>query len=181
VKIVLNLIVLFGLLIVSPISKGAPADPPTAENPTQHFVCSTGYTVEKCRREITVLRKALEKYPAKQLGEWTWVLVLSSDWERIHRVRGMDLYSPAFTFYQARETFIEEALVTDVPGRQRTLLISWRMSMPTLLDFAIAHELGHALCNEPDEGKAERVARLLRDNKPAACQVTSRLKNGGDR
>ena len=142
----------------------------------QHFVCNTGYTLEKCHKDVAVLQKALEKYPVAQLGEWTWVLVRSSDWRSIQTARGLDRNSPAFTYYPARETFIEEALVTEVPGRRAALLVLWGMSMPNLLNFAVAHELGHALCNEKDESKAERVARMLREGKPASCEVVLRAK-----
>jgi hypothetical protein len=125
---------------------------------------------------VAVLRRALEKYPLEQLGEWTWVLVRSSDWQSIQKVRGLDRNSPAFTYYEGRETFIEEALVSEVPGRRGALLVLWGMSMPNLLNFAVTHELGHALCNEKDESKAERVARVLRDGRPASCEVTLQAK-----
>ena len=46
----------------------------------QHFVCNTGYTIAQCQRDVAVLRRAMEKYPVAELGEWTWVLVRSSDW-----------------------------------------------------------------------------------------------------
>jgi Zn-dependent peptidase ImmA (M78 family) len=53
------------------------------------------------------------------------------------------------------------------------------MNMQDLLDFAIAHELGHALCNEKDEAKANRVAQMLREQKPFACEfkLTSRARS----
>jgi hypothetical protein len=137
---------------------------------------ATGYTLEKCRKDIAVLQRALEKYPVGHLGEWTWVLVRSEDWEAIVTARGLNPDSPAFTYYAGKQTFFEEALVTEVPGRNGTLLVSWGMSMESLLDFAIAHELGHALCNEKDEGKAERVARLLRERKTASCDVKLQAK-----
>jgi hypothetical protein len=45
------------------------------------------------------------------------------------------------------------------------------MTIPDLLDLAIAHELGHALCNERDEAKANRVARLLQSQQPFTCEL----------
>jgi hypothetical protein len=50
------------------------------------------------------------------------------------------------------------------------------MNLPNLLDLAIAHEMGHVLCNEKDESKAERVARMLREGKPSSCDVMSQDK-----
>lgn len=176
-KIVKGFGMLMGLLVASTVSRGAPPkESATSGSPPQHFVCNTGYTPEKCHQDVAKLRKALEKYPVAQLGEWTWVLVLSSDWKSIQTARGLDRNSPAFTYYPARETFLEEALVTEVPGRQAALLILWGMSRDNLLDFAIAHELGHALCNEKDEGKAKSVAGMLREERPASCEVALQAK-----
>jgi len=96
--------------------------------------------------------------------------------EAIHLARGLDPDSPAFTFYPKHETFIEEALLTEVPGRGRELLLKWNMATRDLLDLAIRHELGHALCNEPDERNAERVAKLLEQRKPVSCEVKAEAK-----
>jgi hypothetical protein len=176
VKLIIGFGVMFALLAGSNQARSTTVEAPPAGTASQHFVCNTGYTLEKCRKDIAVLRKALDKYPVGQLGEWTWVLVRSLDWKGIKASRGLDPDSPAFTYYAGRETFVEEALVNKVPGRGGLLLIKWGMSMENLLDFAIAHELSHALCNEKDESKTERVARSLRAGKPAACEVMLQAK-----
>jgi hypothetical protein len=157
------------ILAALPYQK-ATAAPPQSNTTGQHFVCNTGYTLQKCREDLAVLRRALAKYPVGELGEWTWILVRSEDWKPILVRRGLDSDSPAFTYYEKHETFIEEALVAEVPGRRGKLLIEWGMSLQDLLDFAVAHELGHALCNEKDEAKANRVARLLQSQQPFACE-----------
>ena len=100
----------------------------------------------------------------------------SDDWKAILAPRGLDPDSPAFTFYPKHETFIEEALVTQVPVRGHELLLKWHMSARDLLDLAIRHELGHALCNDANERSADRGARLLEHRKPVSCEVTSRSK-----
>src|SRR5439155_5214178 len=125
---------------------------------------------------MVVLRKALSNYDVGQLGNWPWISVRSEDWKAIRLTRGLDPDSPAFTFYPKRETFIEEALVTQVPVRGRELLLKWNMSTRDLLDLAIRHELGHALCNDANERNADRVANLLEQRKTISCQATSRLK-----
>jgi hypothetical protein len=176
VKPDIRLGVVIALLGCSIETRCANPDAPSAGTPSQHFVCNTGYALEKCRKDVAVLRKVLDKYPVGQLGEWTWVLVRSSDWKAIKAARGLDPDSPAFTYYAGKETFVEEVLVTQVPGRGGLLLVKWGMSMENLLDFAIAHELSHAVCNEKDESKTERVARLLREGKPASCDVTLQAK-----
>jgi hypothetical protein len=147
---------------------------PYRSTPTQQFVCNTGYKQKECNEETVVLRKALANYPVAQLGNWTWILVRSKDWKAIKLLRGLDPDSPAFTFIAKRETFIEEALVTQVPVRARELLLKWDMNRRDLLDLAVRHELGHALCNDANERNADRVARLLEQKKGISCETTSR-------
>jgi hypothetical protein len=149
---------------------------PYRPTPVQKFVCNTGYTQKQCNEDVLVLRKALANYSLTQLGDWTWILVRSGDWKAVLLPRGLDPHSPAFTYYPKRETFIEEALVTQVPWRSRELLLKWSMDRMGLLDLAIRHELGHALCNDLNERNAERVAKLLEQRKPVSCEVTSRSK-----
>jgi hypothetical protein len=160
----------------APLSQTVSVASPQAEISPQHFVCNTGYTMEECKADIAVLRKALANYPLAELGEWTWVLVRSEDWKAIVLPRGIGRECPAFTYYEKRETFIEEALVTQVPVRSPELLLKWNMDREGLLDLAIRHELGHALCNEPDERNAERVAKLLEQRKPVSCEVKAEAK-----
>ncbi len=155
-----------------PLTSGAPYLP----TPAQKFVCNTGYSQTKCDEQVLVLRKALANYPVAQLGSWTWILVRSEDWKAILRSRSLDPDSPAFTYYPKRETFFDEALVMQVPARSPELLLKWNMDREGLLDLAIRHELGHALCNEPDERNAERVAKLLEQRKPVSCEVKAEAK-----
>jgi len=125
--------------------------------------------MEKCVTEMAVLRKLLAKYPIAELGGWTWVLIRSEDWKSVVLPRGISPDSPAFTSIEKRAN-IEQALVTEVPGRRGELMKTWRMNMEDLLDFAIAHELAHILCNEKDEGEAKHAARMLLEGKPIACK-----------
>jgi hypothetical protein len=164
------------LLMAMPVLPQTTSALPNDQTPVQHFVCNVGYTLEKCRQDIAVLERTLAKYPMAELGNWTWVLVRSEDWKTIHQARGLDPDSPAFTFYPKRETFIEEALLTEVPGRGRELLLKWNMGTRDLLDLAIRHELGHALCNDPSEQNADRVARLLEQRKPVSCGAKAEAK-----
>jgi hypothetical protein len=167
--------------ILSSMVTALPSQPRTAgepylPTPAQKFVCNTGYSQAKCDDQVLVLRKALANYPVAQLGNWTWILVRSEDWKAILRSRSLDPDSPAFTYYPKRETFFDEALVTRVPVRSPELLLKWNMDREGLLDLAIRHELGHALCNEPDERNAERVAKLLEQRKPVSCEVKAEAK-----
>jgi len=142
----------------------------------QRFVCNTGYTLRECQEQIVILKRVVANYTAAERGDWTWILVRSEDWKGILLSRGLDPDSPAFTFCPKRETFVEEALLTQVPVRGRELLLKWNMSANDLLDLAIRHELGHALCNDPSEQNADRVAKLLEQRNTVSCRPTSRPK-----
>jgi len=115
------------------------------------FYCNVGYTPSECTAHLTQLRAVLAEVDVGELGEWTWILVRSDDWKPILRRVRRDPDSPAFTMLEARQTFLEEALFHPTPGRDRTLLEKWRVPLHDLLAFAVAHELGHALCQVRDE------------------------------
>lgn len=137
--------------------------------PAQRFVCNTGYTMPECIRQASALREALKPYHPERLGEWTWVLVKSADWKVILLSRGLNPDSPAFTVLEKRQTFLEEALFAQVPKRSAELLRFWSVPLDKMLDLAITHELGHAICNMQDEHLADDYGRQLREGKNAEC------------
>lgn len=164
------------LIFLSALSQANGSALPQDDVPLQRFVCNTGYTMEKCLKDIAVLQRTLAKYPVAQLGKWTWVLVLSEDWKPILKPRGLDPDSPAFTYYAKRETFIEEAIVADVPGRRDELKERWHMSPDNLLHLAVSHELGHAFCNNKSEEIANRAAQRLREGRSPSCEANLEAK-----
>jgi hypothetical protein len=150
---------------------------PYRSAPVQKFVCNTGYTRKECNDEMVVLRKALANYRASDLGDWTWVLVRSENWKLILLARGLDPAVPALTALDLRTTFFEEALVAGSSGRLSELMDIWHLGRQSLLDLAVRHELGHALCKDANERKAERVARLLEQRKPVSCKAKVEAKH----
>jgi len=162
--------------VMAIISTALPAETQTPGNAresasTPHFVCDTSYSQIECDREMAVLRKALAKYSVPELGEWTWVLVRSERWEQILRNKRLNPDVPALTDPAGRTTFFEEALVAGSAGRIVQLMVVWHMGREKLLDFAIRHELGHALCDEPSEVEANRLADLLEQKRPISCRA----------
>jgi hypothetical protein len=135
-----------------------------------HFVCNVGYSIQQCHEQMSVLRPLLAKYGADRLAGWTWVLVKSGDWKSLQQLHGTDPSSPAFSFLIRRQTFFEEALVAPVPGRSAELIREWSRSIDQLLDFAVTHELGHALCNQRDERKADAYGQQLREGQTVICK-----------
>jgi hypothetical protein len=156
-----------------PISRSAPRE----KTMEQRVVCNMGYTPEECHVHIIVLRRTLAKYPTDGMGDWTWVLVRSKDWKRILVDRGLDPNRPAFSYLAKRETFIEGALVSDVSSRGVELSGLWHMTVEELLDLAVRHEMGHAVCNERDEVEANRAAELLLHRKAVSCDRSVSMQN----
>jgi len=175
----LSLILLTGILMVMPLVFSAyPLAAQTngtasaqKQAPKQHFVCNVGYTPRECQVAMMVLRKTLERYDVEALGEWTWVLVRTEDWKQLLSERRFDPNHPAFSYLPKRETFLDGALVVRSSIRGVELSAIWHMAIEDLFDLAIRHELAHALCNDPDETKAERAAIALKNGTPLSCQV----------
>jgi hypothetical protein len=129
-----------------------------------------GYSAQECHEQTSVLRPLLDKYGSGRLGDWTWVLVKSEDWKTLRHTHGMDPNSPAFSALNQRETFFEEALVSPVTARRAELIRHWSLGMDDLLKLAVTHELGHALCNERNEKKADAYGEQLRQGEPVGCK-----------
>jgi hypothetical protein len=136
----------------------------------QHFVCNVGYSIQQCHEQMSVLRPLLAKYGADRLSNWTWVLVKSGDWKSLLQLHGMDPNSPSFSFLARRQTFFEEAMVAPVPGRSAELITEWSRSIDDLRDLAVTHELGHAICHERNERKADAYGQLLREGQIVICK-----------
>ena len=169
----LSLILLTGILMVIPfVFSTYPLAAQTNGNaPRQRFACNVGYSPRECQVAATVLRKTLARYPVESLGEWRWVLVRTEDWKQILSERGVDPNVPAFSYLPKRETFLDGSLVVGASIHGAELRAIWHMPVEELLDFAIRHELGHALCDERDESKAGRAAIALKNGTPLSCRV----------
>jgi hypothetical protein len=54
--------------------------------------------------------------------------------------------------------------------RAAELQREWLMPREQLLDLAVTHELGHALCSEPNEAVADRFGEELRRGHRPHCR-----------
>ena len=142
---------------------------PSIASPDAHFVCDTGYSEGDCKAQLKQLAGILVGMDLSPLGDWTWVLVRSEDWKPILRRVGRDPNSPAFTILKQRAIYLDEALFIGVPGRSRELFEGWRLPLDQLRIVAVTHELGHALCQETDEARAESYAEQLRSTGKVTC------------
>ena len=124
------------------------------------------------------MRNVLVKYGAHELGEWKWMLVRSEYWKLFLAGRGFSSNVPALTSLDARVTFFDEALVAGAPGRSSELMDVWHLDRDDLLDLAVRHELGHALCNDESERNADLAAGLLKNGQPLTCKGSDKLLSG---
>ena len=185
----LSLILLTGILMAIPFVFSAyPLAAQTngtataqQQSPKQRFACNTGYTPQECQAATAVLRRAQARYPVDALGEWTWVLVRTVDWKQILSDRKFDTNHPAFSYLPKRETFLDDALLVRSSIRGAELSAIWHMPIEDLLDLAIRHELAHALCNDPDETKADRAASALKNGTPLCCRVVEQASASNSR
>jgi hypothetical protein len=153
------------LIIVQPPGAVGQTNSESAEKPKllleQHFVCNTGYSRQACHEQCERLAAVLLRYQSALPQNWTWVLVRSDDWTRILRGLDLDEQSPAFTVLSKRETFLNEALFRADARTSAQLLSDFAVPLDRVLDYSVAHELGHAFCMEAREREASLLAEQL--------------------
>lgn len=155
-------------------------NPAKRDDGSQHFLCNVGYSLEECKLDVAKLRRALAAYPTDGLRGWTWVLVRSEEWKQFMQAEHADPDSPAFTWPSHRRIFIENALVSPALDRRAQLVQHWRMSIDELLTLALTHEMGHAICQENDERRADEYARLVRSGAAPVCGQTQAWSSATD-
>jgi len=141
---------------------------------TIQFFCTQDYDREACLKDSIALRYALAPYPLDQLGAWSFVLAPSDDWKNLIRNLGGNPTSPAFSIIEQRTTVLERSLFSATSSRNKELLLTFGVIGSALLDQAVTHELGHSICHERDERRADDYGRKLRQTKTVACTKTSR-------
>ena len=137
----------------------------------QGFHCHKGYQLDRCEKDLAQLKTVLTHYPVGELGQWTWILVQRDDWEPVLRRLKLDPRALAFTAFDERETFLEEPLFGHNVERAIELMTNLHVPVDQFLSFAVAHELGHALCRETDEMVTARFAEELRKGHTPPCRI----------
>jgi hypothetical protein len=105
------------------------------------------------------------------------VLVPADDWKGLVRGQGGDPVSPAFSMLEQRVTLMDGGLFTGSAVRNKELLQRFGTIGPDLVTLAITHEMGHAICQERDERRADDYGKELRDGKIPSC-VTKNVATG---
>ena len=106
------------------------------------------------------------------LGTWSFVLVPADDWKALVRGQGGDPVSPAFSMLDQRVTLLDASLFGGSASRNKELMQRFGPTGPALVDLAITHEMGHGICQEKDERRADNYGKDLRDGKAPDCSKT---------
>ena len=131
--------------------------------------CTTNYDPTLCLASANRLAKVLRHYPTTRLGDWKFVVASSEHWQQIVKALGGDPESPAFTELTTHVTVLEGALFETSDLRRAGLAQHYGQTVSGLLDYAVSHEIGHAICREHDERLAEAYARDLRMGMTPVC------------
>lgn len=143
---------------------------------TIQFLCSQKYDRTECVKDATTLRQAMAPYPTQFLGAWSFVLVPADDWKALVLSQGGDPVSPAFSMLDQRVTLLDESLFVASASRNKELIQRFSVIGPALVDLAITHEMGHGICQEKDERRADNYGKELRAGKVPDCSKTLKRK-----
>ena len=133
------------------------------------FFCTRRYSPQHCVRDAITLHLILVRYPVTKLGRWNFVLASSYEWpDLVHSLRGIT-GSPAFSVLDNRTTVLEEALFAPSAYRRVELIRMFGTVGSTLLEQAVSHELGHALCGELNEDQTAKNGQDLYAGRIPAC------------
>ena len=156
-----------------------PIDLPNRPTSLPHaisFSCTTDYDPSQCLTSVALLAKVLERYPTERMGQWTFVLAGSARWRQTIKQLGGDPESPAFSELSAHVTVFEEELFESVDSRQSMVARRFGVPPASILDYAVTHELGHAICGELQEKLAEKYGLDLRRGIGPTC-ATNRKRS----
>ena len=139
---------------------------------TIQFFCTQDYQTSACVNDARALQHVLMPYPIARLGTWSFVLVPADNWrELLHGLHG-DAASPAFSIIDQHMTVLESSLFKATPIRDKSFLRTFGVIGGALLDLAVTHELGHAICQEQDQHRADAYGRELRQTRNVDCGET---------
>ena len=142
--------------------------------PNIQFLCSQKYDQTGCVKDASALRQAMAPYPMQLSGSWSFVLVPADDWKVLVRGQsGGDPISPAFSLLDQRVTLLDSSLFSETAARNKELMERFGVIGPSLVSLALTHEMGHAICNEKDERRADEYGKKLREGKNPTCGKTA--------
>jgi hypothetical protein len=141
------------------------------------FSCTTDYNPSQCLASVALLAKVLERYPTEKMGQWTFVLAGSARWKQTIKELGGDTESPAFSELIARVTVLKDELFETADSRQAMLARRFGLPPGSILDYAVTHEMGHAICGVYQENLADKYGFDLRRGIAPTCATDRKRSN----
>ena len=86
------------------------------------------------------------------------------DWKALVRSQGGD------------PVLLDASLFSGTASRNKELMQRFSLMGAPLVDLALTHEMGHGICEEKDERRADNYGKDLRDGKIPDCSKTSGWK-----
>jgi hypothetical protein len=157
-----------------------PVDPPNRPASLSHaisFSCTMDYDPSQCLTSVALLAKVLQRYPTERMGQWTFVLAGSARWRQTVKELGGDPETPAFSELIARVTVLKDELFETVDSRQEMLARRFGLPPGSILDYAVTHEMGHAICGESQESLANKYGLDLRRGISPMCATYRKRSN----
>jgi|SRR5438270_2949754 len=131
--------------------------------------CEVSYKPQLCQDHARTLAVHLQKLPLNRVPGWKFVLVPSNAWPSLMtQIQGL-ADSPAFSALTVKTIVLEEALFAPSILRQEALMRSFYSHGEALIDIALSHELGHAICMDKDEVRADEFGKQLRAGNSPVC------------
>ena len=141
------------------------------------FSCTTDYDPSQCLSSVASLAKVLERYPTERMGQWKFVLAGSASWTQTVKDLGVDPESAAFSELGARVTVLKDELFETADSRQAMVARRFGMLPGSILDYAVTHEMGHAICGERQENLADKYGLDLRRGIAPMCATNRKRSN----
>jgi hypothetical protein len=141
------------------------------------FSCTTDYDPSQCLSSVASLAKVLERYPTERMGQWKFVLAGSASWTQTVKDLGVDPESAAFSELGARVTVLKDELFEAADSRHA--MLARRLGLPprSILDYAVTHQMGHAICGERQEDLADKYGLDLRRGIAPTCATYQKRSN----
>jgi hypothetical protein len=150
---------------------------PASISHTVSFSCTTDYDPSQCLASAALLAKVLERYPTERMGQWTFVLAGSARWRQTVKELGGDPETPTFSELSARVTVLKDELFETADSRQAMLAQRFGLPPGSILDYAVTHEMGHAICGEREENLANKYGLDLRRGIAPTCATYRKRSN----
>jgi hypothetical protein len=129
-------------------------------SPAPLVICGAGVRPTVCRFAEMAVTDAVSRLRVVP-EDWRWVIVSKTRWPMIATALKTDSAVPAFSNPTLRTTYLHEDLFIARKWIDEYFRIPIDRTIAGRLEWIVAHEAGHVLCDTGDEHRADWAARHL--------------------